>query len=62
MTENIPEQVKWSCVQCRFTLGFVENKKVVRIKRKDLYVEVEGGSVTVLCCRCGKPNKLVDQK
>lgn len=62
MAENIElNQVKWACVQCRFTLGFVEGKKTVRIKRKDLYVEIEGGRIKVICCRCGKPNELVDQ-
>lgn len=51
---------KWLCSGCKFLLGYVEDKKTVRIKRKDLYVEVEGGKVTVICCRCGKMNKLED--
>lgn len=51
---------KWLCSECRFTLAFVEGKKIIRIKRKDLYVEVEGGRVKVICCRCGKPNELHD--
>ncbi len=57
---NSSDQKKWLCTECRFTLAFVENKKILRIKRKDLYVEVEGGRVKVICCRCGKPNELVD--
>ena len=53
----------WFCLGCGFTLGFVEDKKIIRIKRKDLYVEVEagvGGKVSVTCCRCGKRNTLED--
>lgn len=53
---------KWLCLGCNFLLGIVENKKIVRIKRKDLYLEVEGGRITVNCCRCAKPNTLVDVK
>ena len=49
---------KWFCIACSFLLGIVENKKIVRIKRKDLYLQVEGGKITVNCCRCGKPNML----
>lgn len=53
---------KWYCIACKFLLGIVENKNIVRIKRKDLYLSVEGGKITVNCCRCGKPNELVDDK
>ncbi len=53
---------KWLCIGCKFTLGFVEDKNIVRIKRKDLYVETEGGKVTEICPRCGKPNTLTDEK
>lgn len=53
---------KWLCTACKFILGFVENNNIVRIKRKDLYVEVEGGKVTETCPRCGKRNTLVDDK
>ena len=55
-------QEKWCCIECRFLLGYVEDKNIARIKRKDLYVEVEGGKVTVTCCRCGKRNQLQDDK
>lgn len=51
---------KWLCSDCKFLLGYVENKTVVRIKRKDLYVHVQGGDVTMNCCRCGKTNRLQD--
>lgn len=51
---------KWLCVSCHFLLGYVENKKIIRIKRKDLYIECEGGKLTVNCPRCGKRNYLED--
>lgn len=49
---------KWLCVSCKFLLGYVENKENVRIKRKDLYVEIKGGQITVNCPRCGKRNEM----
>ena len=51
---------KWQCIGSGFTLGMVENDKIVRIKRNDLYVETEGGKVTVGCRGCGKRNTLED--
>lgn len=51
---------KWLCTACKFILGFVEDKRIVRIKRKDLYVETEGGKVSEICPRCGKQNTLID--
>ena len=51
---------KWLCIACRFLLGYVEKKTTVRIKRKDLYVTVEGGKVSINCPRCGKLNVLED--
>ncbi|QGH73026.1 MAG: flagellar biogenesis protein [Siphoviridae sp. ctCJE6] len=51
---------KWQCTGCGFLLGFVEDKKIVRIKRKDLYAQMEGGKIQINCCRCGKINYLVD--
>lgn len=53
---------QWLCSACKFILGFIENKTTVRIKRKDLYIEVEGGVVKEICPRCGKQNTLVDEK
>lgn len=49
---------RWECVSCKTVLGFIEDKKVIRIKRKDLYVEVEGGKTTVTCYGCGRRNSL----
>jgi hypothetical protein len=53
---------QWLCISCEFVLGIVEDKKILRIKRKDLYVTIEGGKVTVICVRCGKPNILTDKE
>lgn len=51
---------KWQCIGCGFTLGMVENKKIIRIKRNDLYVEIERGKVTITCRGCGRRNSLED--
>lgn len=59
MKENID---KWLCSSCQTLLGFVEDKKTVRMKRKDLYVSCTGGTVEVTCTKCGKLNRLVDKK
>jgi len=53
--------LEWKCIGCNFFLGFIEDKKIIRIKRKDLYVEVEGGKVTETCPRCGKRNTIADE-
>jgi len=52
---------QWLCNACKFILAYVEDDKTIRIKRKDLYVEVEGGKVTITCCRCGKKNTIQDE-
>jgi len=52
----------WLCIACKFVIAYIEDKKIIRIKRKDLYVEVEGGKVTITCCRCGKRNTVTDDK
>jgi len=55
--------ILWKCITCQATLGHVENETVIRVKRKDLYVEigtVTGCYVTVNCTKCGKPNMLQD--
>ena len=53
---------EWVCIACKFTLAWIEDSKIIRIKRTDLYVDVEGGKVTITCCRCGKRNTAVDDK
>lgn len=60
MTKPV-EVVKWHCSVCGCVLGHIEDKHTIRIKRKDLYVEIKGGaSVTEICYRCGKPNTIHD--
>lgn len=51
---------QWLCSYCKALLGCVEDN-VLRIKRKDLYVEVKGGEVTVICRKCGKGNTVKDE-
>lgn len=50
----------WRCSECETLLGYVEDKRIVRIKRKDLFIEIEGGRVSRPCTKCGKINTLVD--
>jgi hypothetical protein len=52
----------WRCICCQATLGFVERKEVVRIKRQDVYIQVSGGNISMNCYRCGKINFLNDDK
>ena len=49
---------RWDCVGCKAVLGYVEDKRIIRIKRKDLYVEMEGGTISTPCYRCGKVNRM----
>lgn len=60
MSDVKMEQRVWRCFGCNTIIGFVENDQIIRIKRKDLYVETEGGRVKVMCYKCGKPNELID--
>jgi len=51
--------LKWQCESCKALLGFMDaERQQVRIKFKDLYVRVSGGTVEVVCRRCGLLNKL----
>lgn len=55
--------IKWHCQACGCVLGHIEDGNTVRIKRKDLYIEITGGAkITEICYRCGKPNILCDDK
>ena len=51
---------KWLCVSCRVCIGLIEDERIVRIKRRDLCVEIEGGNdkVSTICYRCGKCNTI----
>ena len=52
---------QWLCQSCKTLLAFIDGE-VMRIKRKDVYVEVEGGRVMIICRKCGKRNETVDDK
>ena len=53
--------VPWLCPKCNQILGIVtEDRSSIRIKYKDFFVFVEGGSVTTLCRKCGFPSSLTD--
>jgi RNase P subunit RPR2 len=54
---------KWLCIytECRALLGFDEDN-VVRIKRKDLYVEIKNAEeISVTCYKCGKRNTITKE-
>ncbi len=52
----------WKCLACGKILGYTDNdKQILRIKYKDLYIYVKGGEVTEICRYCGKLNHVVSQ-
>lgn len=55
-------QKPWLCCQpsCRTKLGYAQGD-VVRIRYKDHYVVVKGGSVWVACRGCGTMNNITDE-
>lgn len=59
MNINVKE---WRCIGCKTRLAFVENGEIIRIKRKDLYVETEGGRTKIMCYKCGRANEVIDEK
>ena len=58
---EVAHETPWLCAHCAAILGIVDgSKKTLRIKYKDLYVQITGGIVVVLCRRCGASNTLTD--
>jgi len=57
----LPEDQVWRCRECRAILGFTDReKKVLRIKYKDLYVSVLNGVVSRVCRNCGATNTIAN--
>ena len=55
--------IPWVCSNCKALLGFISNsKEEVRIKYKDLYVVASGGTVSVICRKCGRLNVLTQEE
>ncbi len=53
----------WKCLACSKVLGYTDNdKQILRIKYKDLYVYIKGGEVTEVCRYCGKLNTVASDK
>lgn len=49
----------WKCRDCGTILGFLDHEATeLRIKIRDLYVWIQGGSVTITCRKCGSLNQL----
>ena len=60
-----PNMEEWRCLSCYSKLGYVESKKIIRIKRRDLFIELdigEDGYIKLNCCLCGKQNTLNAEK
>jgi len=54
--------IPWLCKNCKYMLGVIsQDKTEVRFKYKDFYARVRGGSVEVICRRCGEINKLSEE-
>lgn len=52
----------WKCKACDFPLGQIDEQgEILRIKYKDLYLWITGGSVTMVCRRCGTLNQLTQK-
>lgn len=57
-----PDIKKWQCSVCHALLGYVEKDEIIRVKRADHYLEIEGGKrVSVVCTRCGKINEILER-
>ena len=51
--------VAWKCFDCKSILGYTNaSRDQLRIKYKDLYVFIKGGSTTVICRHCGCQNSV----
>lgn len=49
----------WLCNNCSFMLGLLSpDGETIRIKYKDLYLEIEGGNIKIKCRKCGRDNQL----
>lgn len=49
----------WRCRDCDTVLAFLDQEATeLRIKIRDLYIWIQGGSVTITCRKCGSLNQL----
>jgi RNase P subunit RPR2 len=52
--------LKWQCTECDTVLGYLDPQaEELRIKLRDLYIWIYGGSVQVTCRKCGALNRLM---
>ena len=52
---------EWKCSSCGKRLGVLDKEhKILRLKSKDWYVYVQGGTVVVICRGCAQWNKIQD--
>ena len=56
------KKLEWNCSECGCRLGNLDKTgEVLRIKIRDIYFWIEGGSITRTCAKCGTLNRL-DQR
>ena len=49
----------WRCRDCNAVLGYLDRGAMeLRIKIRDRYIWIQGGSVTITCGKCGSLNQL----
>jgi len=57
--KRVSDDSRWACEGCHATLGYVDKTgKILRVKYRDLYITVEGGTTTVVCRVCGRHARL----
>lgn len=65
MEEELTDIHYWRCEHCNFVLGTLPpDNNVINLKYKDFYASIKcgsGGSVSVLCRRCGTLNTINDK-
>ena len=60
LRQRVPQERIWECADCHAILGVLtRNKQTLRIKYRDLYLEIQG-RVTRRCHQCATMNALAD--
>lgn len=61
--KDVPPNMKfWRCKACHIRLGILNPECTeLRIKYKDLFLFITGGTVRTVCKACGTENTLIDE-
>lgn len=52
---------EWRCSGCQWLLGIVEMPNICRIRVKDSFVTIIGGTIITKCRSCGVDNQIKDE-